>query len=265
MGLIGQTMETEGGTVLLFNPHAFESNAKDAYNVLKSLNPTERQATLDILEFIRQNPGVPLPMNTDKTLLRILVKVGVVDYSKITTTAAHKHAYFTTAPYIWDVFDKAAGTPLSTDLIDDAKLFLNSLRYGQFFSSPDRGKIIDPFWIVNALVRDGAVAVQRPVRAIGQDYPLALSRGIINVVESRRHPGRFSMELVKQDVAATVQEVLNQQRLLPQETSFSQEDLERAGQFVSPSAVRANVKLEKVLKRHHDELVFGLRTMRRKQ
>jgi hypothetical protein len=265
VGLLGQTVETESGSVLLFNPHTFESNAKDAFKVLNALPPTERQAALDALAFIKDNPGVPLPAGTDKKVVQTLIKVGIVDYSKITTMTTSGAAYFTTAPYIWDVFDSTAGTPVSADLIDDAKLFLNSLRYGQFFSTPDRGKIIDPWWIVNALVRDGAIAVQKPVRAIGQDYPLALSRGIINVVESPRHAGRFSMELVKTDVAEAVRDVLQQNRFLPKEKEISAQELERAGHFISPSAVRADLKLDKVLRKHYDELVFGLRTLRRKR
>jgi hypothetical protein len=265
LGLLGKTVETDSGSVLFFNPHAFESNATDAFKVLNALQPAERQAAVDALAFIKDNPGVPLPKGTDKKVVQTLIKVGIVDYSKITTMTTSAAAYFTTAPHIWNVFDGTAGSPVSADLIDDAKLFLNSLRYGQFFSTPDRGKIIEPWWIVNALVRDGAIAVEKPVRAIGQDYPLALSRGIINVVESPRHPGRFSMELVKTDVAEAVRDVLRQDRFLPKEKEISAQELERAGHFVSPSAVRADLKLDKVLRKHYDEIVFGLRTLRRKQ
>jgi DNA-binding transcriptional ArsR family regulator len=265
LGLLNRTIEREGGSALLFNPHAFESNAEDAFRALNALNPSERQSAMDAVSFIRENPGVPLSPTIDKKIVSTLVKVGIIDYSKITTSAHGRAAYFTTAPYIWDVFDRASGASVSSDMIDDSKLFLNSLRFGQFFSTPDRGKVIDPWWIVNALVRDGAIAVQKPVQAIGQDYPLALSRGIINVVESPRHPGRFSMELVKTDVAVAVREVLAQNRFLPKEREISQEELERAGQFISPGAVRADLKLNRVLREHHDEIVFGLRTLRRKR
>ncbi len=264
LGLLGQTRETESGSPLLYNPHSFDGNARDAHTVLSSLNPHQRQAALEIHEFILENPGVPLPAHTDKALLDVLVKVGIVDYSRITTSAGSQGAYFTTAPHIWDVFDKAAGTPVSTDLIDDAKLLLNSFRYGQFFSTPGRGKIINPSWIVNKLVSEGEIATVRPATAIGQDYPLALSRGIVNVIESPRYPGRYSMELLKTDVALAVKEVLDHQSFLPSGAAPSQEELDRAGQFISPSAIRADVKLSDALRKHHDELVHGLRTTRRK-
>jgi hypothetical protein len=264
IGLTGETRETESGSTLVYNPHSFESNAEDTYAVLKSLNAVDRLSAMDVHQFILKNPGVPLPAGTDKNILNVLVKVGIVDYSQITTSAGNAGAYFATAPHIWDVFDKAAGTPLSTDLVDDAKLLLNSFRYGQFFSSPGRGQIINPSWIVNKLVAEGEIATAKPVTAIGQDYPLALSRGIVNIVESPRYPGRFSMELLKMDVAVAVKEVLDHQVILPVGGSPSQEDLDRAGQFISPSAVRASVDLNNVLRKHHDELVHGLRTTRRR-
>jgi hypothetical protein len=264
IGLTGETQETEVGSALVYNPHSFEGDPQDAYKVLNSLNAGDRQTAIDIHQFIVQNPGVPLPEGTDKRLLKVLVKVGIVDYSRITTSGNDHGAFFATAPHVWDVFDKTAGTPLSSDLIDDAKLLLNSFRYGQYFSSPGRGKIINPQWIVNRLVADGEIATAKPVTAIGQDYPLALSRGIVNVVESPRHPGRYSMELLKTDVAVAVKEVLDHQVILPTGVAPSQEDLDRAGQFISPNIVRAGVQLSDALKKHHDELVHGLRTMRRK-
>ena len=72
------------------------------------------------------------------------------------------------------------------------------------------------------------------------------------------------MELLKMDVAVAVKEVLDHQVILPVGGSPSQEDLDRAGQFISPSAVRASVDLNNVLRKHHDELVHGLRTTRRR-
>ena len=41
--------------------------------------------------------------------------------------------------------------------------------------------------------------------------------------------------------------------------------IERAGQFISPGAVRVEIELPPALKSCQDELIFGLRTMRRKR
>jgi hypothetical protein len=214
---------------------------------------------------VYNSPGVPLPGTTDTRVLKVLIDVGVIDFSKITTTNSVKGKYFPTAPNVWGVLTKTSGPELSQDLIDDSKLFVNSLRYGEYYSTGNRGKIKNPYWIVNALLRDGAIGTQTPATAIGEDYPLAWSRGIINVVESRVHPGRYSMELLKQDVASAVRDVLTSQKVMPTPSTPSAGDIERAGKFVSPGAVRVEKELPPELKRFHDELVFGLRIMKKRR
>ncbi len=130
-GLLALTNETEGGASLLFNPKAFEDNAEDVYKAMNGLKPTQKQQAMDLLNFVTSNPGVPIPKSTNSDVLALLVRLGVVDYSKITTRQTQKGVYFPTTPYIWGVFDKSAGNALSTDLVDDSKLLLNSFRYGQ--------------------------------------------------------------------------------------------------------------------------------------
>jgi hypothetical protein len=73
------------------------------------------------------------------------------------------------------------------------------------------------------------------------------------------------MELLKTDIASAVRDVLLAQKILPTVKTPSDEEIERAGRFVSPGAVRVEKELPAELKRYHDELVFGLRTMRRKR
>jgi len=264
LGLISKTVVTERGEVLLFNPHAFEKDVQDVHAAIKKLPPSQQQKAMEIIEFVKMHPGVPLKNHVDLEILSVLVKVGIIHQSRITTRTNTKGVYFPTAPYAWGIFDKSAGVPLSQDLIDDAKLLLNSFRYGQFYSSADRGKIIDPGWIIGALTNTGAIGVQKPARAIGEDYPLALSRGIVNIVESRRHPGRYSMELLKFDVGEAVKEVLEQKTLLPTEKIPSREQLDRAGQFMSPATVRLETNLPDAMKRYHEELIFELRTSRKR-
>jgi len=265
LGLVSKTDEKESGISLLFNPYAFEKNAEDVYKALKSLSSVDHDEALRIVEQVRNNPGVPLPAKINRQILSLLVKLGVVDYSKILTQTGTKQAYFPTAPYVWGVFDKSAGNALSQDLVDDSKLLLNSFRYGEYYSQPERGRIKNPVWIINALLRDGAIGVQKPATAIGEDYPLALSRGIVNIVESLRYPGRYSMELLKTDVASAVLEVLQQKAMLPKETIPTDEEVERAGQFMSPGAVRIEEEIPDSLKKYHEEMIFALRTSRRKR
>jgi hypothetical protein len=263
LGLISRTVEKEAGSSLLFNPYSFENDATDVYKSLKVLSREDHDKALKLIEFVRKHPGVPIPKTTDKSILALLVKLGIVDYSKIVTMTGQNDAYFPTAPQVWGVFDKTAGTPLSQDLVDDSKLLLNSFRFGQFFSHPNRGQIRDPADIVNALINHGSVGSVKPATAIGEDYPLPLSRGIVNIVESPRYPGRYSMELLKYDVAIAVKEIFEQSTLLPTETVVTRSDLQRADSFTSPGAVRIEQSLPEALRKEQEEMIFSLRTSRR--
>jgi hypothetical protein len=260
--LVTVTRETQDGQTIVLNPYLFQDTAEETDQLLLALNAEDQELAHRILTHVRTSPGTPLPSELQGNVLNLLIKVGIVDLSKITTSTNDKGRLFPTAPNAWGIFT-SGGASLSADIIDDAKLFLNSLRYGQFYSQSSRGRIINPAWIVNKLIREGAVGTQTPATAIGYDYPLALSRGIVNVVESRIYPNRYSMELLKRDVATAVSEVLEESAFLPSGHVPSDEEIARAGQFTSPSAVRVEKKLPKSLQTFHDELVLGLRTMRK--
>lgn len=263
--LVSITQETEGGTPIVFNPFSFEKDANDAYALLSSLPETIGAEAIRIVDFVRDNPGIPFRRGQfDVDTLRLLINSGIIDYSKI-TTASRDEKSFPTTPHVWGTLQSLYGIDVSTDIIDDAKLLLNSFRYGQFFSPSSRGKIISPEWIVGALLRDRSIGVVKPASAIGTDYPLALSRGIVNIVESRIYPGRFSMELLKYDVAEAVRDVLTHKGMLPEFKQPTDQDLERAGRFMSPASVRVETELPKGLQELHEELVFGLRTMRKRK
>ena len=261
-GLINVTHETDGGQTVVLNPYLFQDAPKGAEKLLLSLSSSDQALAHQILEHVRTSPGMPLPAHMRGNVLQLLIKVGLIDFSKITTTGNASGKYFATAPNAWGIY-VAGSSPLSTDIIDDAKLFLNSLRYGEYYSPPGRGQIKNISWIINKLLREGAVGVQKPATAIGEDYPLALSRGIINVVESRIYPNRYSMELLKRDVVEAVSEVVEQSAFLPSGRVPTEEEVERAGRFTSPGAVRVESKLPPKLRSIHDELVLGLRTMRK--
>ena len=73
------------------------------------------------------------------------------------------------------------------------------------------------------------------------------------------------MELLKRDVVSAVKDVITTKKILPTPDLPSPEDVERAGRFVSPGAVRVEKELAPSLKHYHDELVFALRIMKKKR
>jgi hypothetical protein len=91
---------------------------------------------------------------------------------------------------------------------------------------------------------------------------MPLARGIVSIVESRIHPGRYFMELRKRDVAEAVRDVLGQGAIVSVGDETLQ-DLPAGAEFTSPEEVRIHKKIPKELIDVRDHLAFELRTHRR--
>ena len=233
----------------------------DTEKILSALNNVSAEKALELLERVKNNPGVPLPKKTDQTVLKVLVRAGLIDQSGIQVRGSTRVREFPTLPHLWGVFQAGAGkSKLDNDLVDDAKLFLNSIRYGEFYSPPSRGQIWDPALLVSKLISRGEIG---PASAIGSDYPMPLSRGIVSIVESRIKPGRFHMQFRKKDVAQSVLDMLEQGSVLASPEEADDRLLGTTGQYHSPELVRINQKLPSTLQNVQDELAFLLRSHRK--
>jgi len=257
--LIRQTRETSGGEPILYNPYVYASPSLDVRKILKALKGIPYEHALAILEHIKTKPGVPLPAGMDENVLTLMVKMGLIDNSAILARGGAHKKEFPTLPHVWGVFGAGDGA-LSEDLIDDSKLFLNSLRYGQFYSTSSRGRIDNPWVLVDRLIRRGEVG---PATAIGEDYPLPLARGIVSIVESRLYAGRFHMQLRKTDVAEAVRDIIEQSAILPNRV-VSGDQLGTTGEYFPPEVARIEKQLPTELKLAADALAFELRTHRKR-
>jgi len=262
-GMLSQTRETESGDPIISNPYAFRSLGDDTGEVLSALSEISPEKALELLEHVKKNPGIPLPAGTDQDVLKVLINVGLIDHSGIKVQGAAKVREFPTIPHLWGVFNTTVGSAeLDKDLLDDAKLFLNSIRYGEIYSRQSHGRINDPVVLVDRLISRGEVG---PATAIGSDYPLPLSRGIVSIVESRINPGRYHMQLRKEDVAKSVLEILQQGTVLGTSGEPNGELLGTGGQYQSPETLRVARKLPSKLQKATEELAFELRSHRKKR
>ena len=261
--LLNRTRETEKGDPIISNPYAFRSLGEGTAEIVSALNEIRPEKMLELLEHVKNQPGVPLPPGTDQDVLKVLINVGLIDHSGIKVQGSPKMREFPTIPHLWGVFGTAIGnTELDEDLVDDAKLFLNSIRYGQFYSPSSRGRIIDPGALVGRLISRGEVG---SASAIGSDYPLPLSRGIVSIVESRINPGQFHMQLRKEDVAQSVLEILEQGTVLESHGEAADEPWGTSSQYQAPETVRVARRLPSELQELNDELAFALRSHRKKR
>ncbi|MBA7654432.1 hypothetical protein ES703_62311 [subsurface metagenome] len=136
----------------------------------------------------------------------MLQGVGLLE--ELEVISSYGNASFATLPDLRPL--DSGSSSLISDIYHKAKLLLSCLRYGQMKSVPGRGKIIDPLWIINALLDGRWIG---PCTAIGQDYRVLELQG---VVETRQHSGStYYMRLRQQEVGKLAHDILAYGTMLP--------------------------------------------------
>jgi len=251
------TLETHQGEPLLANPQSFQQKI-DEKALLAAFNTQTRDRALEVLDYINRNPATPLSKE-DKVVGDLLADAGLVDYNIV---QGH-NGEIVTLPTLAATWGTHGGdtSSLSADAIDDGKAFLSTLRYGEFYSEYWRGKIMDQVALLSALINRGTVG---PATAIGQDYPLVVARGIINVIEDPNYPGRFNMELRKPEVARSVLEVVKGRSKQNPKMPVEVAGLSMSESYLSPEAGRQRIELPSRFRDEKQAIVFGLLTIRRR-
>ena len=90
-------------------------------------------------------------------------------------------------------------------MCDRVKIFLDSIRNGQYFGSPSTGRIFDPELLLRALINRGRVG---PATAIGNDYIVAEKAGIIRVRRAT-NGNKAYMTLGQDDTVRKVLEIVS--------------------------------------------------------
>jgi hypothetical protein len=260
LGAIQVSANTEGGEVVIYNPLLFSNTNQDALEALARLGGTERDRVLQIVDHVKHYPGVPLPAAQRGQAYDVLKQCGIIDASRYSPHAGQSAYEFPTLSTAWSRVVFSDNTEASEDLIHDAKALLASIRYGEYYASIGKGRIRDAFVLLRALVRRGSVG---PASSIGTDYPVIASMGIVNIVENPALPGRYSMELVKVDVAQPVLDMIGGDH---SEDANEQPDLTMEGGFTfqPPEAARVEELKESIAELRDyiifEQLVRGRRT-----
>ena len=121
------------------------------------------------------------------------------------TTAFHMRnggtRRFLTTPHFYSEMADEFGE----DMFDRVKIFLDSIRNGQYFGSSYTGKILTPERLLRALLDRGHIG---PATAIARDYTVAEKTGIIKVQRSSGSSMGF-MELGQEDTVRKVLEIVS--------------------------------------------------------
>ncbi len=194
-----------GGKRLYFNAYQFGDNAEKIGRALQAFNAAERGELDDLLGEVRLRPGLPSSsLRVSDKVVKMAVGLGLVETNSVNSPAGT--AEFFTAPLLAPPSVGKETGHLEDDVFHHAKILLASLRYGETYSTPGRGRIIDPGWIVGGLLSRDEVG---PCTAIGEDYVLLEKEGVIRTNRALDRPGKqYAMSLRRREPAEMVLSLL---------------------------------------------------------
>jgi len=242
---------------LYFNGYQFGERAADIGKALAALPKEEREYLDTLLEYITDQPGVP-PESIDvpQRVKTLAVGLGLVDESKV-QGAAGEASFYTRPGLALPSVGKEISN-LEDDVFNHVKMLLASIRYGEFRSYRSRGRIIDPKWILGALISRDRVG---PCTAIGQDYVALEGEGVIKTIRAEYKSGeQFYMELRRLEPAAMAYDLLKSGKKATIDAKSLPRSLELPLSYTGPEISRPQAAQKAVLhdpetiKRFYEEL-----------
>lgn len=185
-----------------FNGNLFRrENITKIQAVLASVKPEQQRLITEVEELLRSQGCVDIE-NVQKVtgveLFRKLQSIGMFDVNLVRN--ANESAEFVTRPSAFAKYGEGA----ASDAFDLAKAFVACLSYGIHRSHSGRGRITMIERLLRKLIAGNWVG---PATAIGEDYKILESRGVIQV---RREGHSFSMLLRKKDIGELALKVLTE-------------------------------------------------------
>ena len=196
-----------GNDPLLYAPRVWAGLHAKASQALTPLDRTDREVLLHLINRVRRSQGYPETLFRNEAsqsgaahLVEMAIGIGLVNKTELYMADGTKRSFLTTPHFYSDLADE-----FGEDMCDRVKIFLDSVRNGQYFGSQTTGRIFDPELLLRALLNRGEVG---PATAIGTDYVVAEKAGIIRVQRASAGDRPF-MELIQEDTVRKVLEVVS--------------------------------------------------------
>lgn len=182
---------------VLFNPYIWRANQDKIAHAIVRLPPAERSVVNSSIEIVSKWQAYPLAsLQAQKELIANSHAVGLLDLVEVNTGAGDKQQFVFT-PHLTTHPDV---TRLADDLLNDVRAVLACVSYGEHYSrisrlgGDNRDKTINT---LHKLLREGEAG---DATAIGVDYQLLETRGIITAVPTSTWPGgRYKMQLLRRE------------------------------------------------------------------
>lgn len=224
---------------LLYAPRVWAGLHPRASQALTALDKTSREVLLHLIDRVRRSQGYPEALfkteannNGAAHLVQMAIGIGLVNKTELSMANGTKRAFLTTPHFYSDLADE-----FGEDMCDRVKIFLDSIRNGQYYGSQFTGRILDPQLLLRALLDRGRVG---PATAIGTDYIVAEKAGIIRV--QRASAGsRAYLDLGQEDTVRKVLEIVTSGTVEPATSRMDPNHLSGGRLFSSIEQSRAEL------------------------
>lgn len=202
--------KTEHGLIepLYYSNSVWSSETvEQAAKSLSLLNVTEKEILLAMIEKVKNHQGIPEKMIADFAssqnsthLLQLAKRAGLLDSTKIKSANGIERSFLVSPHFYADVAEQHG-----EDFCDRVKIFLDSIRNGQYFGRQETGRISDPARLLEVLLDRGWVG---PATAIGSEYILPEKAGIIKVQRDPASSWKYKLHSVQSDTIGVVRQLI---------------------------------------------------------
>lgn len=222
---------------IISNEYIWGRNHKRIAAAIATLQLEEKQSMKQMIEVIQNSQGIPLEKlpPIDKNLMILAKKTGILNPAIISSTRGLEKEFEFTP----DLLNEDS---VNEDILDDVKLLLASIRFGENYT--EYSTIQEPEKFLRALINNHKVG---PHSANGSDYILLEKRGIVKVsMGSKTNPYTkitrtgYCMELLKKDVAQEALRIIESKEynIKLTENVENYDIATTVGSFISPEEAR---------------------------
>lgn len=237
--LISKLKKGKSNESIISNEYIWGANHDKIALAVSGIDFGKRQTLKEAIEIIQNTQGYPLEMlaRLDKDLLILAQKTGMINPTTIISSRGIRKDFAFTPNILND-------TGFNDDILDDVKLLLASIRFGENYTN--HSTIQDPIRFLESLIRYGDIG---PHSANGSDYTLLEKKGIVKVVNKTKESytgtvrSGYCLELIKKDVAEEALKIIRSPdyNINIQQTQSDFEIVNDTGSYLSSEEVRINM------------------------
>jgi hypothetical protein len=188
----------------------------------------------------------------DPNIINLAQGIGIINPTRIITSRGISKSFAFSADLSKKITDE-----YDDDMLDDVKLFISAIRFGEKFTRHSR--LVDYTRFIRSLITNGIT--KTPHSANGTDYVLLEQRGVVKMIRYG-NTDRYFMKLLKKDVA---EEALKAMESGPYNIGSTEEGgidgLKYLNQFYTPESIRHQMaEPTPIIKETMDHLLRTIRS-----